>query len=44
MLNLGEETFQIGVTNYLNAHQYENAVTSDLLDEIEKLVSDIDIK
>lgn len=35
-----EETFQKGVTNYLNANLYGNAVTYDLLNELQKIVGD----
>lgn len=35
---VSEETFQKGVTNYLNAHLYGNAVTQDLLSELQKIV------
>lgn len=39
-----EETFQKGVTNYLNAHIYDNAVTQDLLNELQKIVGkEIDV-
>lgn len=34
---VGEEVFQSSVTNYLNNHAYGNAVTQDLLDEIQKI-------
>lgn len=33
---VGETVFQKGVTDYLNNHAYGNAVTQDLLDEIQK--------
>lgn len=32
---VGEDAFAESVTKYLNAHQYGNAVTDDLLTEIE---------
>lgn len=35
-----EAHFQQAVTNYLNAHLYDNAVTQDLLDELQKIVGD----
>lgn len=37
---VGETVFQEGVTNYLKAHEYSNAVTQDLLDEIQKIYGD----
>lgn len=37
---VSEETFQKGVTNYLNANLYGNAVTYDLLNELQKIVGD----
>lgn len=38
--SIGESVFREGVTNYLNAHAYGNAVTQDLLNEIQKIVGD----
>lgn len=40
---MGEDVFQKGVTNYLNNHSYDNAVTQDLLDEIQKIRGDDNI-
>lgn len=37
---IGEPVFRESVTNYLNKHAYGNAVTQDLLDEIQKIVGD----
>ncbi|CAH1381460.1 unnamed protein product [Tenebrio molitor] len=34
------DNFQNGVTNYLKEHQYGNAITQDLWDEIQKVVGD----
>lgn len=34
---VGEETFAKAVTNYLNKHKYGNAITDDLLIEIESI-------
>lgn len=34
---VGEETFAKAVTNYLNKHKYGNAITDDLLIEIENI-------
>lgn len=34
---VGEENFAKSVTNYLNAHKYSNAVTDDLLTQIENI-------
>lgn len=34
---IGEDKFAKGVTNYLNAHKYKNAMTDDFLNEIEKV-------
>lgn len=34
---VGEEKFARSVTNYLNAHKYGNAVTEDLLNQIENI-------
>lgn len=36
---VGEENFAKSVTNYLKRHQYGNAVTDDLLNEIELIDS-----
>lgn len=41
---VGEETFQKSVTNYLNKHKYGNAVTEDLLNEIEAIDDGKDVK
>lgn len=41
---VGEENFAKAVTNYLNKHKYNNAVTDDLLDEIEGVDSTKDVK
>lgn len=35
---VGEENFQLGVTNYLNKYAYSNAVTSNFLSEIQEVV------
>ncbi|XP_018565925.1 glutamyl aminopeptidase isoform X2 [Anoplophora glabripennis] len=35
---VGEENFQLGVTNYLNKYAYSNAVTSNFLTEIQEVV------
>lgn len=37
---IGESVFRESVTNYLNSHAYGNAVTQDLLDEIQKIVGE----
>lgn len=37
---VGEIVFQKGVTNYLNNHAYDNAVTQDLLNEIQEIYGD----
>lgn len=37
---VGEKIFQEAVTNYLKNHAYDNAVTQDLLDEIQKIYGD----
>lgn len=37
---VGETVFQEGVTNYLKNHAFDNAVTQDLLDEIQKIRGD----
>lgn len=37
---VGNEVFQKAVTNYLKAHEYGNAVTQDLLDEIQTIYGD----
>lgn len=46
MLNhfVGDVVFKESVTNYLNKHKYGNAVTDDLLTEIDTLVPDINVK
>lgn len=41
---IGPEYFRGAVTAYLNAHKYGNAVTDDLLTEVEKLDLGIDIR
>lgn len=41
---VGEENFQTSVTNYLNIHAFDNAVTDDLLSEIDKLNLGFDVK
>lgn len=41
---VGETNFQQSVTNYLNNHAFGNAVTDDLLSEIDKLNLGFDIK
>ncbi|KAJ8915223.1 hypothetical protein NQ315_015446 [Exocentrus adspersus] len=35
---VGEDNFQLGVTNYLNKYAYSSAVTSNFLDEIQQVV------
>lgn len=35
---VGEEVFRKSVTNYLNKYKYSNAVTKNLLDEIQAIV------
>lgn len=37
---VGEENFRNGVTNYLKAHEYDNAVTKHLWYEIQKVVGE----
>lgn len=41
---IGPENFRQAVSSYLNKHKYGNAVTEDLLNEIEKLDLGMDIK
>lgn len=41
---IGPENFRKSVSSYLSAHKYKNAVTNDLLNEIDKLNFDFDIK
>ncbi|XP_053945174.1 glutamyl aminopeptidase-like [Anastrepha ludens] len=41
---IGADNFQTAVTNYLNKFKYKNAVTDDLLTEIENLNLGIDVK
>lgn len=41
---IGEENFQIAVTNYLRTYKFNNTVTEDFLSEIEKLSLGIDVK
>lgn len=41
---VGPEVFKLGVTNYLTKHRYANAVTEDLLNELEALIPDLDVK
>lgn len=41
---VGPQVFQTAVSNYLRAHKYQNAVTDDLLTELEKLLPDLDVK
>lgn len=41
---VGQETFAKAVTNYLAKHKYKNAVTEDLLNEIESIDSNKDVK
>lgn len=41
---VGESNFRTSVTNYLNAHLYGNAVTDDLLTQIDNLNLGFDVK
>lgn len=41
---VGPEKFKEAVTNYLTAHKFNNAVTDDLLSEIESLGFDFNVK
>ncbi|KAL5285219.1 ENPEP.2 family protein [Megaselia abdita] len=41
---VGPDKFKEAVTNYLTAHKYNNAVTDDLLSEIESLGFDFNVK
>lgn len=41
---VGPQTFRTAVSNYLKAHKYKNAVTEDLLVQVEKLDSSLDVK
>lgn len=41
---VGEDTFAAAVTNYLNKYMYGNAVTEDLLNEIEAINNTTDVK
>lgn len=41
---VGDVKFKEGVTNYLISHKFDNAVTDDLLSEIEKLDPGFDVK
>ncbi|XP_063704235.1 glutamyl aminopeptidase-like [Culicoides brevitarsis] len=41
---IGPKNFQLSVTNYLKKHQYDNAVTDDLLTEIDALHLDLNVK
>lgn len=41
---IGPKNFQISVTNYLNKHKYDNAITDDLLNEIDALHLDMKVK
>lgn len=41
---VGEENFSKAVTNYLKKHAYKNAVTDDLLNEIEAIDNTKDVK
>lgn len=41
---VGEETFAKAVTNYLNKHKYGNAITDDLLNEIESIDNSKEVK
>ncbi len=41
---VGDTNFKTSVTNYLKKHEYANAVTDDLLTEIDKLNLGYDIK
>lgn len=41
---VGPEVFKQSVTNYLLKYQYANAVTEDLLNELEALIPDLDVK
>lgn len=41
---VGKETFAKAVTKYLDKHKYNNAVTEDLLNEIESIDNNKDVK
>lgn len=41
---IGPKNFQLSVTNYLKKHQYDNAITDDLLTEIDALKLDMNVK
>lgn len=41
---VGDDNFKTSVTNYLNKHAFGNAVTDDLLTEIENLELGFDVK
>lgn len=41
---VGKDNFTTSVTNYLNKHAFNNAVTEDLLTEIENLELGFDVK
>lgn len=41
---IGPKNFQLSVTNYLNKHKYDNAITDDLLTEIDALKLDLNVK
>lgn len=41
---VGPQIFRKAVSNYLKAHKYKNAVTEDLLVELEKLDGGLDVK
>lgn len=41
---VGEENFKVAVTSYLNNHAFDNAVTDNLLSEIDKLNLGFDVK
>nr|XP_036213142.1 glutamyl aminopeptidase [Bactrocera oleae] len=41
---IGPDNFQKAVTNYLDAFKFKNAETEDFLDEVQKLITDLDVK
>ncbi|XP_039964988.1 uncharacterized protein LOC120777590 [Bactrocera tryoni] len=41
---IGADNFQKAVSNYLNEFKFNNAVTEDFLNEVQKLITDIDVK
>lgn len=41
---VGPQAFRKAVENYLKTYRYKNAVTENLLQELEKLLPDLDVK